>query len=180
MEWTNPLCILPSSVLDQNRNRTCWISGNGFYWLDILPVTKPTASKHWRKVRALIQTSALAWSFLTINSLNPGSRFPAKKRLTFPRVAGKPAIASLDISHVVCKPAIFSIFRQTFGRLGYGYMVTVGQIQGTRDQRVKQMCFLLPTTVYHHVMLLLNGWWHMACNAHNNSNTFLHSYMQSW
>jgi len=39
------------------------------------------------------------------NPLSPCGQFSGHKMLDFPRVAGKPAIASLDISHLVCKPA---------------------------------------------------------------------------
>jgi len=38
-----------------------------FYGLDALPVTQPTASKHWRKFKALTPTSGLALSFCFIH-----------------------------------------------------------------------------------------------------------------
>ena len=61
---------------------------------------------------------------LTLRALVAG--IPARICLTFPRVAGKPDIATLDISRVVCNRPIFSIFGHSFGRLGWGYTVIVG------------------------------------------------------
>jgi len=40
-----------------------------FYVADALSVTKPTVSKHWRKLKAMTQTSDPTWSFFTYKTI---------------------------------------------------------------------------------------------------------------
>lgn len=51
------LDILPSTC---SGTQPLWISGTGLYGLDVLPVTRPTLSNHWRRLKALTPTNGLA------------------------------------------------------------------------------------------------------------------------
>jgi len=78
LQTTNNLCLLailqvnlassvsldiPSST--SSSMEPLGINGTGFsYGSDVLPVTQPTASKHWRKHKAITSTSGLTTFFL--------------------------------------------------------------------------------------------------------------------
>ena len=73
-----PLCSSSSTCY---RTEPLGISGTGFYLPDVLPVTQPTVSEHWRKHKPLTLTSGLASSVLRppLGSWREGVLLPLHK-----------------------------------------------------------------------------------------------------
>jgi len=63
---------LRSSSSSCSGREPLWISGMGFLRQDVLPVTQPSVSKHWREHEELTLTSGLTSAFL-IHHQAPGS-----------------------------------------------------------------------------------------------------------